>query len=158
MSEQRTTDILERMLSGSEFLICNYDDDIDIAVPKRYSITTGAKKAVLNLKITYTTAATITVNTGMVIGTGGSPDAGTAISFVKRDQASSLTPVTVVKRDYVLGSSGQTDGTAIYSDVLKPLIETVIKFKLKASTIYSVVITSVADNNSGNVIFEVDEI
>jgi hypothetical protein len=45
VSEQRTTDILERMLFGSEFVLCNYDDDIDIAVPKRYSITTGAKKA-----------------------------------------------------------------------------------------------------------------
>jgi hypothetical protein len=158
MSEQRTTDILERLLNGSEFVLCNYDDDVDIAGPKKYSITTGAKKATLTLKVTYATAATIALNTGLVIGTGGSADAGTALTFSKRDQANSVTPAVVVKRDYVLGSSGQTDGTAIYSDLLKPMIEAEIKFKLKASTAYSIVITSIADNNYGNVIFEVDEV
>jgi hypothetical protein len=158
MSESRTTELIEASRSGSEFVICDYDDDVDIAGPKQYSITTSTKKVSLKIRIKYAALATIAVNTGLVVGSGGSMNAGTSLTFTKRDQASSDAPVVVIKKDYVLGNSGQSAGTAIYTELQLPAYETVIQLKLKASTIYGLVITSIADNNYGNVIFEVDEI
>jgi len=158
MSEPRTTELLEMSRSGSEFVICDYDDDVDISGPKQYAITTSTKKVSLRIKIKYAALATIVVNTGLAIGSGGGAFVGTALTFTKRDQASSNAPVATIKKDYVLGSSGQSAGTAIYTELNLPSRETEILLKLKASTVYGLVITTIADNNYGNVIFEVDEI
>jgi len=157
MSEARITELLEQMTNGSEFFIGDYDDDVDIAGPKQYSITTGAKSAYLKIKVKYNALATIVLNTGLVIGTGGGAAAGTAITFSKRDQSYTGAPLTVLRKDYVLGSSGQSAGTAVVTEMQLPIIETIIKVKLKPSTIYGLVITSVADNNFGTVVFELDE-
>jgi hypothetical protein len=157
MSEPRITELLEKEIYGSTYFVGDYDDDVDIASPKQYSITSGAKSVYLTIKVKYNALATIVLNTGLVIGTGGGAAAGTAITFSKRDQANTGTPLTVLRKDYVLGSSGQSAGTAIVTEMQLPIIETVIKVKLKAATIYGLVITSVADNNFGTVVFEIDE-
>jgi len=157
MSEARITEILEKMKNGSQFFIGDYDDDVAIIAPKQYSITSGAKSADLTIKVKYNALATIVLNTGLVIGTGGSASAGTAITFSKRDQAYTGAPLTVLRKDYILGSSGQSAGTAICTEMQLPIIETIIKVKLKPSTIYGLVITSVANNNFGTVVFELDE-
>ena len=157
MSQTRATEILEKIKSRSQYLIGNYDSDVDIAAPKLYSITTGAKKAEVNIKIRYNTSAVIVLNTGLVIGTGGSAAAGTALTLTKRDLADTTTPVTVIRSDYILGSSGQSAGTQIHTEFLPAESESVLSFKLAASTIYCLVITSIADNNYGSVVFEIDE-
>jgi len=157
MSESRITEILEKYKSGSEFLLCDYDTDVDIAVPKQYSITTLAKKATLTIRIKYNALATVVLNTGLVIGTGGSAYVGAALPFSKRDEANTSAPLTELKVDYLLGSSGQAAGTMIYQELQLPNMETVIKKRLKASTKYGLVITTIADNNYGSVIFELDE-
>jgi hypothetical protein len=157
MSQARTTEILEKMLNGTQYLATVYDSDIDIAGPKQFSITTGTKKAILKIRIQGPAAATVSFNTGLVLGTGGSVSAGTAVTFVKRDQADTSTPLTVLKQDYVLGDTDQTAGTAIAATYHMPDIETVISFKLAASTVYGLVFTSIADNNSAAFIFELDE-
>jgi hypothetical protein len=153
----RITEILERFLHGSEWLVSDYDSDIDIAGPKQYLITTGAKKTKLTIRVKGPAAATVALNKTVVLGTGGSVSAGTAIDSAARDQASTLTPLVVIAKDYILGSSGQSAGAAIVTEYHRANDETVIKFKLKASTIYGLIFTTIADNNSASFTFEIDE-
>jgi L,D-peptidoglycan transpeptidase YkuD (ErfK/YbiS/YcfS/YnhG family) len=155
MSTPRLTEIVERELSGFPYLATIYDADIDTGSPKQISITTGAKKAVVKITVKAKTAATVALNTGLVIGTGGS--AGTSVAFAKRDQSNTSTPLTVVKQDYVLGSSGQSAGTAVLTDYVNPDDEIIIKFKLKESTAYGLVFTPLADDDIGHFYIELYE-
>ena len=155
MSTPKLTEIVERELSGYPYLATIYDAGIDTGSPKQISITTGAKKAVVKITVKAKTAATVALNTGLVIGTGGS--AGADVAFAKRDQANTATPLTVVKQDYVLGSSGQTDGTAVVTDYVNPDDEIIIKFKLKESTAYGLVFTPLADGDIGHFYIELYE-
>lgn len=155
MSTPRLTEIVERELSGFPYLATIYDADIDTGSPKQISITTGAKKAVVKITVKAKTAATVALNTGLVIGTGGS--AGTSVAFAKRDQSNTSTPLTVVKQDYVLGTSGQSAGTAVLTDYVNPDDEIIIKFKLKESTAYGLVFTPLADDDIGHFYIELYE-
>jgi len=155
MSTPRLTEIVERELSGFPYLATIYDADINTGSPKQISITTGAKKAVVKITVKAKTAATVALNTGLVIGTGGS--AGTSVAFAKRDQSNTSTPLTVVKQDYVLGSSGQSAGTAVLTDYVNPDDEIIIKFKLKESTAYGLVFTPLADDDIGHFYIELYE-
>ena len=154
MSTPRLTEIVERELSGFPYLATIYDAAINTASPKQISITTGAKKAVVKITVKAKTAATVALNTGLVIGTGGS--AGTPVAFAKRDLANTATPLTVVKQDYVLGSSGSA-GTAVVTDYVNPDDEIIIKFKLKESTAYGLVFTPLADGDIGHFFIELYE-
>ena len=156
MSTPRLTEIVERELSGFPYLATIYDAAINTSSPKQISITTGAKKAVVKITVKAKTAATVALNTGLVIGTGGSANAGTAVAFAKRDQANTATPLTVVKQDYVLGSSGSA-GTAVITDYVNPDDEIIIKFKLKESTSYGLVFTPLADGDIGHFYIELYE-
>lgn len=158
MSVERITDIMEVWKAGSPYLVSDYDDDIDIAGPKQYLITVGAKKCSMVIRVKGPAAATVALNTAVVLGTGGSVSAGTALTKVKRDQADSTTPVVVIAKDYILGSSGQSAGTAIVTEYHIANVPTEIKFKLKASTIYGLIFTSIADNNSASFHFEFEEV
>jgi hypothetical protein len=71
--------------------------------------------------------------------------------------ADTSTPATTFKKDYVLGSSGQSAGTTVLTEYSLPGIETVIKVKLAANTKYGLINTSVADNNGATYVFEFDE-
>ena len=155
MSTPRLTEIVERELSGFPYLATIYDANIDTGSPKQISITTGEKKAVVKITVKAKTAATVALNTGLVIGTGGS--AGTAVAFAKRDQANTATPLTVVKQDYVLGSSGQSAGTAVVTDYVNPDDEIIIKFKLKESTAYGLVFTPIENGDIGHFYIELYE-
>lgn len=155
MSTPRLTEIVERELSGFPYLATIYDANIDTGSPKQISITTGTKKAVVKITVKAKTAATVALNTGLVIGTGGS--AGTSVAFAKRDQANTATPLTVVKQDYVLGTSGQSAGTAVVTDYINPDDEIIIKFKLKESTAYGLVFTPLADGDIGHFYIELYE-
>lgn len=155
MSTPRLTEIVERELSGFPYLATIYDADINTGSPKQISITTGEKKAVVKITVKAKTAATVALNTGLVIGTGGSE--GTSVAFAKRDLANTATPLTVVKQDYVLGSSGQTAGTAVVTDYVNPDDEIIIKFKLKESTAYGLVFTPLADGDIGHFYIELYE-
>lgn len=157
MSTPRLTELIEKEIAGSQYVAVVYDDDVDIAGPDTFSINTGTKKAALKITIKAATAGVAVLSTGLVIGTGGGAAAGTAVAFAKRDQADTSTPLSALKKDYVLGSSGQSAGTAIQSDYVQPGIPTVLKFKLKAATAYGLVFTSIADNNQLHVTFELDE-
>lgn len=123
-----------------------YDSDTDIAGPKQISITTGAKKAHVCILIKATGSLVATLAKTLVIGTGGGASAGTAVTPYADDQASTLTPLTVVKQDYVLGSSGQSAGTVIYSELVTIYEETEIELKLAESMAYGLVLTAIADN------------
>lgn len=157
MSDARETQLLERVRSGSKYLVSDYDADIDIAGPKQYLVTTGAKKVDMEIRVKGPAAATVALNTGVVLGTGGSVAAGTAITAAKRDQSDTSTPLTVIKGDYVLGDTDEDAGTAIVTEYHMADIETIIKFRLAASTIYGLIFTSIADNNSASFHFEFDE-
>lgn len=157
MSTPRLTELIENEIAGSEYIASVYDNNIGIAGPKQFSITTGAKKATLKITVKAPAAATLALNTALVIGTGGSAADGAAVTFAKRDQADTSTPLTALKQDYVLGSSGQSAGTAVQTDYVLPNVPTVMKYKLKAATIYGLVFTTIADNNIGQFIFELDE-
>jgi L,D-peptidoglycan transpeptidase YkuD (ErfK/YbiS/YcfS/YnhG family) len=156
MSTPRLTEIVERELSGFPYLATIYDAAINTGSPKQISITTGAKKAVVKITVKAKTAATVALNTGLVIGTGGSANEGTSVAFAKRDQANTATPLTVVKQDYVLGSSGSA-GTAVITDYVNPDDEITIKFKLKESTAYGLVFTPLADGGTGHFYIELYE-
>jgi len=157
MSTERITEILELNIAGSEYLASDYDTGIDIAVPKQYLITTGDKKCHLVITIKTPALAITALNKTVVIGTGGGASAGSALNLVKRDQSDTTTPITTIKSDYVLGSSGQSAGTAIYTDYTLPNVETKIKFKLAPSSNYGLIFTTIADNNSGTFLFEFEE-
>jgi len=160
MSTPRLTSLAEREVYGSEYIVSDYtaSPDFDIAGPKQISITTAAsQKASLTIKVKTLTAAVITLAKAVVIGTGGSASAGTAITAYGRDLANTSTASTVFKKDYVLGSSGQSAGTTVLTEYSIAGIETVIKVKLAANTIYGLVCTSVADNNGATYVFEFDE-
>lgn len=135
-----------------------YDSDTDIGGPKQISITTLAKKARVCIKIKAAGSLVATLAKTLVIGTGGGASAGTAVTPCAEDQASTLTPLTVVKQDYVLGSSGQSAGTVIFSELVTPYEDTEIEFKLAESTAYGLVLTSIADNNAISVDVEVREV
>jgi hypothetical protein len=143
---------------AKEWVASLYDADTDIATPKAISITTGAKKAHVRITVKTTGTAVITLAKALVIGTGGGASAGTAVTAYAKDQASTLTPLTVVKQDYGLGSSGQSAGTTIYNDISLSTEESEISFKLAASTAYGLVITTIADNNAISVAIEIAEV
>lgn len=157
MSTPRLTEIVENEILGSKYIASVYDGDIDISAPKQFSITTGTKKAILKITVTATGAGTVVFNTGLAIGTGGDVSPGTAVAFQKRDQAYTIAATTALKQDYVLGSAGQSAGTAVQTEYVFPNVPTVYKYKLKESTIYGLVFTSIADNNIGQFKFELEE-
>ena len=92
-----------------------------------------------------------------MLGLGGSVAAGTEVPIVNHDLAATRTPLLAIKEDYVLGSSGQSAGTAKWSEYHQLNYPTDIKVKLKASTIYGLVYITVADNNVVSTTFEFDE-
>lgn len=160
MSTPRLTELAERIYNGSEYIAYDYtaSPDFDIAGPKQISITTAAsKKCHMVIKVKCLTAATVVIKKDVVIGTGGSASAGTAITPYGRDLADSSTPSTVFKKDYILGSSGQSAGTTVLTEYALPGIECVIPLKLAANTIYGMVCTSIADNNGATWQFDFDE-
>jgi hypothetical protein len=151
--------LLERALRGSDYLSSAYDSDIDIAGPKQFLITTGAKKCSIVIRIKGPAAALAALNKTVVIGTGGGFSVGTALTKVARDQANTLSPLVTVGEDYVVGTGGGASaGSAIVTEYHFPNIETVIKFKLAASSRYGLIFTTIADNNSASFTFEIDEV
>jgi hypothetical protein len=157
MGEARTTELLEKIVNGSKYIASHYDTDIDISGPKQISITTGASPAYMTITTRLSGAAVGVLNTGLVIGTGGSAAAGDAVTVKARELAATADNLTAIKSDYVLGSSGQSAGTAVETRYLLAGEANTFKYRLKASTAYGLVITSVADNNAGTITFEFDE-
>jgi hypothetical protein len=157
MSDARIVQLAELNTFGSQYIATDVDTDIDIAGPKQYSITTPAKRVQMTIRVNALAAATVALNTGVAIGTGGSAAAGTAVASKARDQAFTTAAGTVIKADYVLGSSGQSAGTAIWTEYQVPNLASEIKFTLKPSTVYGLIITSIADNNIASVQFEFSE-
>lgn len=160
MSTPRLTELFEKSYNGSEYIAYDYtaSPDFDIAGPKQIMITTAAsKKCSLTIKVKTLTASVIKLNKAVVLGTGGSVSAGTAITPYGRDMADTSTPSTVIAKDYVLGSSGQSAGTTVLTEYSLPGIETVIKVKLAANVRYGLICTSVADNNGATYVLEFDE-
>jgi len=153
----RETQLLEKQINGSKYVASHYDADIDIATPKLLSVTTGANPAYMKITVRLATAALVVLNTGLVIGTGGSAAAGDAVTVRARELAATADNLTAIKSDYVLGSSGQSAGTAVETQYAQANQSCVFKYRLKASTAYGLVITSIADNNFGTISFEFDE-
>ena len=158
MSDERTTEILEAEYAGTEYLASDYSDNIDIASPKQYLITTGAKKCMMTIRVKAAATATVALNKDVVLGTGGSMSAGSALTLVKRDQSFIIAPVTVIAKDYILGSSDQSAGTAIVTEYQLASTETVVKFRLAESKKYGLIFTSIADNNIASFHFEFEEV
>ena len=157
MSTERITEILELNIAGSEYFASDYDTDIDIAVPKQYLIKTLDKKCHLVITVKSPALAVISLNTGVVLGTGGGMSAGTAVTMVKRDQSDTTTPKTTIFKDYVIGNSGQNAGVELISEYNLAGFETKIKIKLAPSLNYGLIFTTIADNNSGTFLFEFEE-
>jgi hypothetical protein len=158
MSVERNTELLERALNGAKFFATNIETSLAIATPKTFSITTGAEPVRLHIHVKAKAALTsVVLNSGLVIGTGGSASPGTEVTIVNRELAASAVALTAIKEDYVLGSSGQSAGTVKWSEYHQLNYPTDIKLKLKANTIYGLVLTTVADSNLVTTTFEFNE-
>lgn len=159
MSTPKLTELTERAVNGSRYLAYDYTDspDFDIAGPKQIMITTVAKKCLMTIKVKTLAAAVIKLNKTVVLGTGGSVSAGTTVTPYGRDMADTSTPITTFKKDYVLGSSGQSAGTTVLTEYSLAGIETVIRVKLAANTNYGLISTTIADNNGATYVLEFDE-
>lgn len=156
----REVELLERLLSGSRFLASAYDTDIDIAVPKQFLITTGTKKCEMVIRMRGPAAAIAALKKGVVIGSGGGFSVGTPLVINQRDLADDRTPSTgfSIGEDYIVGSGGGASaGTTVTTEYHFPNVETRIALKLEAGTVYGLVFTSIADNNSAVFDFEFDE-
>jgi hypothetical protein len=160
MSTPRLTELAEKAILGSNYIVSDYvaSPDFDIATPKQIMITTlAAHKCQITMRIKCLTAAVILIKKTVVLGTGGSMSAGTALTPYGRDLANTTTPNTTFAKDYVLGSSGQSAGTTVLTEYALPGIEAVIKLKLDAGVKYGLICTSVADNNGATYVFDFDE-
>lgn len=160
MSTPRLTELFEKSYYGSEFIAYDYtaSPDFDIAGPKQIMITTAAsQKCQMTIKVKTLTAAVIVLNKAVVLGTGGSVSAGTTVTPYGRDMANTSTASTTIKKDYVLGNTGQSAGTTVLTEYALPGIETVIKVKLAANVKYGLICTTVADNNGATYVLEFDE-
>jgi hypothetical protein len=149
--------LLEKAINGSRFVASHYDNDIDIAGPKQLSITTLAKPAYMTITVCAKAVGVVVLNTGLVIGTGGSPAAGDLVTVRARELAATAGNLTTIRSDYVLGNTGQSAGTVVETKFLLVDKPCVFKYRLKAATIYDLVFTSIADDNEATFTFEFDE-
>jgi hypothetical protein len=149
---------MDRAYRGSDYVCSYYNSDVDIASPKQYLITTGAKKCMMTIRVRMLSNAKIELNTDVVLGTGGSVSPGTGLTVPARDRANTTTALTTIARDYILGSSGQSAGTTIATEYALANGTATFRFKLTASTIYGLINTSIADNNACSTTFEFDEV
>lgn len=144
---------------GDIFSFNEYDTDTDIAGPKQISIQTGDKPAAVTLDIAVSAAVTVVLGEEMVIGTGGSPSAGTVVTGYNRNRSRSKKDKTigvVVKKDFVYGSSNNTAGTVLHTDYMPAATQGALKvgsvgrsstaWILRENCLYSLVITAIADN------------
>lgn len=160
MSTPRLTDLAEKAILGSDYIVSDYvaSPDFDIATPKQIMITTAVgQKCQITMRVKCLTAAVILIKKTVVLGTGGSMSAGTDLTPYGRDLANTTTPATTFKKDYVLGNSGQSAGTTVLTEYALPGVECIIKLKLDANVKYGLVNTSIADNNGATYVFEFDE-
>jgi len=158
MSIPRINEILEMGFNGTEYLASDYDDDIDIAAPKQYLITTGAKKCHIQIRVKAKATATVALNKNVVLGAGGSVSPGSAVTVIKRDQSYTTSSITAIAKDYLLGNTDQSAGTAIITEYQLADEETILKFVLAPSTKYGLIFTSIADDNIASFHFEFEEI
>jgi len=176
MSTPRLTELIERSCdhegqlatltydykkvhNGEMFNFSEYDADTDIASPKQISITTGDNDIGLEIGIAASGGVTVNLGENMAVGTGGSANAGTAVTGYNRNRSAKHVSKTIdvaVKKDFIYGSSGNTAGTIIHYDYLPGSTQGALKvggvgrsaiaFILRAHTMYSLVITAIADN------------
>lgn len=144
---------------GEIFNFNEYDTDTDIASPKQISIQTGDKPAAVTLDLAVSGAVTVALGEGMVVGTGGSANAGTAVTGYcrnRRRKHQDNTIGVVVKKDFVYGSSNNTAGTVLHTDYMPAATQGALKvgsvgrsstaWILRENCLYSLVITAIADN------------
>jgi len=147
-----------RIHRGEMHTFSLYDSDTDIATPKQISIAPGAVECHVVIGISASGACKVELMEGVVIGTGGSAAAGTALVPYNRDRNSALLPITVVRENYVLGSSGQVAGTAILTEYIAGATQGALKaggqsrqnmeFILKKNVLTGLRITAIADNTA----------
>lgn len=145
---------------GQIYSYNEYDTDTDIATPKQISIQTGDKPLAITLDLSWSAAVTVALGEEMVIGTGGSPSAGTEVTGRNRNrsrkyQGKSITGL-VIKKDFVYGSSNNTAGTILHTDYMPGASQGALRvgsvgrsstsWVLRENCMYSLVITAIADN------------
>jgi hypothetical protein len=145
-----------RIHRGEMHTFSLYDSDTDIATPKQISFAPASTECNVVFGISASGACKVELMEGVVIGTGGSAAVGTALVPYNRDRNSLLLPLTVVREDYILGSSGQAAGTAILTEYISGATQGALKtggsarqnmeFILKKNVLTGLRITAIADN------------
>lgn len=145
---------------GDIFSYNEYDTDLDISAPKQISIQTGDHPVALTLTVSYSAAVVVVLGEEMVIGTGGSPSAGTEVTGRNRNRRRKYQDKKisgfVVKKDFVYGSANNTAGTVLHSDYMPGASQGALNvgavgrsslaWILRENCLYSLVITAIADN------------
>ncbi|MBE3143215.1 MAG: hypothetical protein IMZ61_04725 [Planctomycetes bacterium] len=146
---------LGRVLHYSEL-----DTDVDTAAPKQISITTQGLSGHIAFGVYASAAVAITINRDVVLGTGGSVAAGTAVVGYNKNQGfDDDILLLAVKKDYVLGATGESAGTAIdYAYVPGAtqgqqrigggLAYDADWFELKKNSMYGIILTPDADTTT----------
>jgi len=145
---------------GQIYCYSEYDTDTDISGPKQISIQTGDNPIAITLELSWSAAVTVAIGEEMVIGTGGSPSAGTTVTGYNRNRSRKYSGKSiqglVVKKDFVYGSSNNTAGTILKTEYMPGASQGALRvgsvgrsstsWILRENCMYSLVITAISDN------------
>jgi hypothetical protein len=141
---------------GKMFSCAEYDSDTDISTPKQISLKAVGEPAHIVLSLSASAACKVQLMKNVVIGTGGSASAGSAVSLVNRDNGNAKAIGLEIKKDYLLGSSGQSAGTEIDTFYVPGAAQGALRaggssrgaleWILPVGVLYGLVITAINDN------------